>query len=650
MEEGSSSQKPKNGQLEGAHPEVRRKSSAGLSGRHESSVKPMQSTPKPDDAQRKRPRVISHSSQNVKTPRKETDIVDRIWHDHDELQREKKARREEEAKRREHPQPPARDYLPLTINNLKNFKNEDTAISDFINRVGMVDKLLGYKMLLGKMENCGTLGYEKMSDEEIRELSAEWLKAYPKKESSQNPSQKGGGPQTPPPKQEEENVENDSPDRPRRGPKTPPGSPSRSNLNDQGPVNKREVVEELAKSFGITPFQVEQNLGNVLDKELEVCSKKLKNELLEKCNLQLQNQIDRKIKTEDLSDQMELVSEDSLSVDLKLPKKEEQDTTFFHMVIPPPPIPPPIQPPPYSYFNAPPTQFQYAQPPPPPPPPLQQPYQQNIMCYPPPPQPLVPNGPPPQIHYQVPPNQSFPPQTSIDTIILPPVNVPPPPMGVRIDTPMPPPIPPGKLYITAGVKFINSISVVHTMPTTAMPPPPIQTKIPPPPLPPQIQSSAPNPGPPTSFNGDCWRTGPPIHQPPIIPADTWQHQPPQPPPPSATAVTVPVSSAPNVVNVQSTLFSALGLHKFPPPPPPPVSGNSNSNTSVPFSSLSALPPPPPPPGGGSSPPCVPLTFVPPPPPNQQSSMGPPVGQSGYHNHGQKNGRKPQYIQPYSNNY
>lgn len=615
MEEGSSNQKLRDGQVVHAHPEPRRKSLPGPSGRHGPLSKPTLPPP-PEDAQRKRP----HPSQQVKPQRKETDIVDRIWHDHDEMQREKKAKREEEARRREQPVPPARDYLPLTVNNLKNFKNEDSAISDFINRVGMVDKLLGYKMLLGKMENCGTLGYEKMSEEEIRELSAQWLKTYPKKESTQN-HQRGGGPRTPPPKKEEEqeDVEN-SPDRPRRGPKTPPGSPGRSNQNhqvqnEQGPVNKREVVEELAKSFGLTPHQVEQNLGNLLDKELEVCTKKLKSELLEKCNMQLQNQIEKKPKTEDLSDQMELVSEDSLSIDLFV-KKEEPDTNFYHMVIPPPPIPPPIQPPPFPYYTVPPAPYQYPAHPPPPLPPLQQPYQ---MCYPPPPQPLVPNAPPPPIHYQMAPsNAPYVPQpASANTIILPPVNVPPPPIGVRIDTPMPQPIPPA------------------VMPPTAMPPPPIQTKMPPPPLPPQMNQTVAVPPPPVPSGppgGDCWRS---MHQQKPPPNDSWQ--PPPPPPPSA----VPVSAAPNVVNVQSTLFSALGLHKFPPPPPPPPGGNPPPPSSVPFSSLSALPPPPPPPG--PSPPCVPLTFVPPPPSNQQ-------GPSGYHHHGHNNRKPHPYSKPFSKNF
>uniref|UniRef100_A0A1I7ULD6 Trithorax group protein osa n=1 Tax=Caenorhabditis tropicalis TaxID=1561998 RepID=A0A1I7ULD6_9PELO len=632
----------KNGQKDAAHYESRRPST-GNTGRPGPSTKPdsLPSSAQNQQLQRKRP----HPDKNVKAPCKELDAVDRIWHDIDVEQREKMARRKEEAKRRERPAPSPQDYLPLTLNNLKNFKNDDSTVSDFINREGMVDKLLGYKMLFGRMENCGTLGYEKMSDVEVQELSEEWRQVY----TQNGRIEKQVGRKTLSPKKVENEEGKNSgseasfPNRPRQGPKTPPGSPGQTNSADQTTVNRRELIEQLAKNFGMSACKVEETLGNGLDKALEDCSKKIKNELMETFKDQLQNKIERKQNiSDDLSDQMELVSEDSLSIDMKIPKKEESKDNMYHMVIPPPPIPPIM--PPYQYYhqNAP-AVYQYAPPPPPPPP--QQTYQQNV-SYPPPSQPLVPNAPPPPIHYQMPHNQHYQQMTPASTIVLPPVNVPPPPIGVRIDTPMPQTIPP----------------VIQTLPPTGMPPPPIQTKIPPPPIPQQIQTAPPPSMPPTSFNGDCWRSGPPVAHPSINsndawqqpahpgthPADAWQQQPSH--PAASPAVTVPVSTDPTVVNVQSTLFSALGLHKFPPPPPPPpppVSGNSNS---IPFSSLSSLPPPPPPPVAGPSPPCGSLNFVPQPPPIHQSNIDHSFGQSGYRHHGHNNNRKSHYQNSYSNNF
>lgn len=620
--------------------EPRRRSISGFSGRNGVSNAQILPPPPPEDEhiQRKRQRSIPHPQHDVKKPRKETDLVDRIWHDIDEEQREKSARRKEEAKRREKPIHSPRDYLPLTAVNLRNFKNEDSTISDFIHRKGMVDRLLGYKMLLGKMENCGTLGYEKMNEGEIKELSAEWLKLFfPEKDSQESQHQKVG-PRTPPsPKDDGDPAsEGINPNRPRRGPKTPPGSPGVSNVNDQASVNRRELIEQLAKNFGISSSKVEETLGNGLDKALEDCSKKIKNELMETFKEQLQSQYDKKPKLcDDLSDQMELVSDDSLSVDLKIVKKEEPDgnMVLYHMAIPPPPIPPPIQPP-YPYYpqTGPPV-YQYAPPPPPPPQ-----FQQNMMCYPPPPQQLVPNAPPPQMHYQMPPTQQYPsPLLSVNNMVLPPVNIPPPPIGVRIDTPMPQSIPP-----------------VQALPPVGIPPLPIQTKLPPPPLPQKMQTAPPPPQPPVpppGYAGDCWRSGPPPTHLPNNSSDSWQQQPP--PPVASGGGTVPVSSAPTVVNVQSTLFSALGLHKFPPPPPPPpppVSGNSASISSLPFSSLSGPPPPPPPPVVGLSPSCSSMNFAPPlPPPNQSSNnILSPSASSGYRRHGHNNGRGSQYPKAFSN--
>lgn len=66
-------------------------------------------------------------------PRKETDVVDRIWHDIDEEQREKQAKKKaaaEEARRTEPPMTSAGTYLELTVTNLKNFKNEDSTVND----------------------------------------------------------------------------------------------------------------------------------------------------------------------------------------------------------------------------------------------------------------------------------------------------------------------------------------------------------------------------------------------------------------------------------------------------------------------------------------------------------------------------------------
>lgn len=177
-----------------------------------------------------------------------------------------------------------------------------------------------------------------------------------------------------------------------------------------------------------------------------------------------------------------------------------------------------------------------------------------------------------------------------------------------------------------------NFSVVQALPPTAMPPPPIPPQGPPPPLPPLMtpQQSAP-----PQFTGDCWRPNPPPPQ-PLVPSDSWQQQTPVAP------VAPPVSAAaPLVAGVQTTLFSALGLHK-PPPPPPPPSGSS----APPFASLSAPPPPPPPPIGGTS--SSSLNFPPPPPPPSQSAviLSSPTS-NGYRHHA-SSGRVPPFSNPYNN--
>lgn len=655
MEEATSNRKQHNRHADEGPCEARRRSMSGYSGHPVLPPQPAMEDPS-NTMNRKRPRCIPHPSENAKAPRKETDVVDRIWHDIDEAQREKLARKKEEARRTEQPTRSPKDYLPLTANNLRNFKDEDSTIRDFIHRDGMVDRLLGYKMLFGRMEHCVTLGYAKMTDEEIKKLSAEWRKFFfPGEDSPEQPPRRG--PRTPP--LENEDDEPEAAKRPRKGPKTPPGSPGPSKPLDQSAVNRSELIVQLAKSLGISPHKVEETLGDGLDKALEDCSKKIKNELMETFKEQLLGQYERKPKTDALSDQMELVSEDS--IDLGAAKREEADTTMaqYHMAVPPPPIPPQIQPvytfyaphpappgplpgpPPGPLPGPPPGAYHYPGPPPPPP----------MMCYPPPPpHMLVPNGPPPQFHYQMPPTQSYPPppQPPVSTIVLPPVNVPPPPIGVRIDTPVPQQIPP----------------VVQALPPTGMPPPPIQTKVPPPPLMATTITMAPPPSqppvvPPPNFNGDCWRSGPsgPPPPPPLVgTAETWQQHPPPPVPPSGGAAPVPASSAPSVVNVQSTLFSALGLHKFPPPPPPP--GGSAvlpppppPPPSIPFSSLSGPPPPPPPVTGGPPPPSPPLAYAPPPSQNQTSNKNNNMlspSSSGYRRNSFSNGQAPPYAQNFSN--
>uniref|UniRef100_A0A8R1IJY5 Uncharacterized protein n=1 Tax=Caenorhabditis japonica TaxID=281687 RepID=A0A8R1IJY5_CAEJA len=136
----------------------------------------------------------------------------------------------------------------------------------FVNRHEMVDRLLGYKMLLGKMENCATLGYEKMDEQEIRALSDDWMRKYhPVKtqepeesiEVKEEPKPRVG-PHTPtsPHPEDRQYSDDDVPKRPRRGPKTPPGSPGPS----MAPVvtNRSEMVEQLARTFGQSTFDVEQ--------------------------------------------------------------------------------------------------------------------------------------------------------------------------------------------------------------------------------------------------------------------------------------------------------------------------------------------------------------------------------------------------------
>ncbi|ULU10586.1 hypothetical protein L3Y34_014691 [Caenorhabditis briggsae] len=614
--------------------EAKRRSISGHPGR------PVLPPPPPAEAHfhRKRPRSTHHPTPNPKAPRKETDLVDRIWHEIDEEQREKLARKKE---KKEQPAHSPRDYLPLTASNLRNFKDEDESIRDFIHRQGMVDRLLGYKMLFGRMENCVTLGYEKMADDEITELSAKWRKMFFPGEDP--PEQKC-------PKVEPSSLPEDEDFKPiKKGPRTPPGSPGDSKPANQNAVSRFELIEQLAKNFGISPQKVEKTLGSGLDKALEDCSKKIKNELLETFKEQLLSQYDRKPTTDDLSDQMELVSEDSLSVDLAMVKKEEPNTDFslYQMAVPPPPIPPKIQPA-YAYYPphvppcAPAGPSLYPQYPPPPAPPSHaQSYQQSIMSYPPPPHPLIPNGPPPQMHYPMQQVQNFPPppQAPASTMMLPPVNIPPPPIGVRIDTPIPQQLHPAAPPLPTG-----------------MPPPPIPTQVPPPPLPPQMAAAPPPPlpppAPPAAYSGDCWRsapTAPSVPPPPTNSVEAWQQH----VPPVAPAG-VSVSSAPSVVNVQSTLFSALGLHKFPPPPPPPpVNGNNSAAIApppLPFASLSGPPPPPPPPVAAGPASTCPLTFVPPPPPpNQQSNnINFSSPSSGYRRNSFNTGQGNQYPKKFSN--
>ncbi|CAI2307213.1 unnamed protein product [Caenorhabditis sp. 36 PRJEB53466] len=594
-------------------------SSRRSSGAHGSSSKPVFPPPQPpfdgSHAHRKRPRSLAHPEQNARMPRKETDVVDRIWHDIDAEQREKQARKKaaaEEARKSEHPVTSAGQCVELTVNNLKNFRNDDSTVNDFIRREEMVDKLLGYKMLLGKMENCGTLGYEKMTEQEVRQLSLDYLNKNPAPDADQEHRPRIG-PRTPKSPPQDDDYER-SPKRPRRGPKTPPGSPG-GPPPDQALMSRRDMVEQLANTFGQSTHEVEEALGGELDKALEDCSKKIKNEMMETFKAALKKVVDKKAKiASDLSDQMELVSDTSLSVDMRTGKREEPDAlTQFRMSVPPPPVPPQLIPSAYPYYAqmAPPV-YQYLPPPP------QPPFQTNMMCYPPPSaQNFAPTGPPPQMHYQMPPAQQYNTQ-SASAMVLPPVNVPPPPMGVRIDTPIPQVIPP-------------------VVPPTGMPPPPIQTQVPPPMLPPKMQHPPPQPTSSAQYSGDCWRPAP--GQPPVaLPADSWQQQAPPPVPPAAP----PVSADPSViVNVRSTLFSALGLHK-PPPPPPPL-----SSTPVPYSSLSVLPPPPPPPVIVPS--TLPCHFPPPPPPPNPSSNGV-VSSSpstGYRNHG-PGSRLPPFTNQFSN--
>uniref|UniRef100_A0A8R1DXB1 Uncharacterized protein n=1 Tax=Caenorhabditis japonica TaxID=281687 RepID=A0A8R1DXB1_CAEJA len=77
-----------------------------------------------------------HPAQQAKQPRKESDIVDRIWHDIDEEQREKQAKKmaeaAEEARKAVHHPPvtSGNKSVELTINNLKNFCNEDDTVNE----------------------------------------------------------------------------------------------------------------------------------------------------------------------------------------------------------------------------------------------------------------------------------------------------------------------------------------------------------------------------------------------------------------------------------------------------------------------------------------------------------------------------------------
>ncbi|CAP24777.2 Protein CBR-SYDN-1 [Caenorhabditis briggsae] len=615
--------------------EAKRRSISGHPGR------PVLPPPPPAEAHfhRKRPRSTHHPTPNPKAPRKETDLVDRIWHEIDEEQREKLARKKE---KKEQPAHSPRDYLPLTASNLRNFKDEDESIRDFIHRQGMVDRLLGYKMLFGRMENCVTLGYEKMADDEITELSAKWRKMFFPGEDP--PEQKC-------PKVEPSSLPEDEDFKPiKKGPRTPPGSPGDSKPANQNAVSRFELIEQLAKNFGISPQKVEKTLGSGLDKALEDCSKKIKNELLETFKEQLLSQYDRKPTTDDLSDQMELVSEDSLSVDLAMVKKEEPNTDFslYQMAVPPPPIPPKIQPA-YAYYPphvppcAPAGPSLYPQYPPPPAPPSHaQSYQQSIMSY------VSPNR---LILFTDASSASS--TTSVDTKWTSTTNA----LSNATGSEFPAASTgtcqhydaPASEYPTASNRCSNRYSYTTAITSwqelketnraypntcfsaapplpTGMPPPPIPTQVPPPPLPPQMAAAPPPPlpppAPPAAYSGDCWRsapTAPSVPPPPTNSVEAWQQH----VPPVAPAG-VSVSSAPSVVNVQSTLFSALGLHKFPPPPPPPpVNGNNSAAIApppLPFASLSGPPPPPPPPVAAGPASTCPLTFVPPPPPpNQQSN-------------------------------
>lgn len=155
----------------------------------------------------------------------------------------------------------------------------------------MVDRLLGYKMLLGKMESCSTLGYEKMNDKEISELSSEWFKKFhPEVEMIKEEPQRPKGPRTPSSPPPDDDIEV----KPRRGPQTPPGSPGPSNQPPQVPANRREMVEQLARTFGQSTHEVEEALGDQLDKALEDCSKKLKNEMMETFKVTIKKMMEKK--------------------------------------------------------------------------------------------------------------------------------------------------------------------------------------------------------------------------------------------------------------------------------------------------------------------------------------------------------------------
>ncbi|CAI5438475.1 unnamed protein product [Caenorhabditis angaria] len=475
---------------------------------------------------KRRASVDIPSSSKPKTSKKEMpkgqDLVDRIWLEIDNQQREKREKQAirkaaEEAIKSHEPIEPF--CLELTASNLKSLQHDDTLAKKFIQHETMVDKLLGYKMLLGRMENYSTLGYVKM-----RENNDDSPRARAQRDGvygrSPSPQIFRRGPRTPP-------EENEQEQKPviiqKRGPKTPPGSPGPSTPPPQNNERHRLLIH-MAQVTGASIEQVEITCGDALNRAIDNNNinklemlETFKTALISMANRHVpsHNSTPMKYKMCSLSDQMELVSDATLSAS---PPSSPNPLHFAPLTAPP--IPPPmlpmvplqtlpqIVPQPPNSFSLPPMSI--------PPPPIGLPPSQHssMICRP----------PPPPIHLPPPP-------------IMPAMNIPPPPI-VRSQNILPP-LPPQQQQQKPKVELKSIVTVMpEHIPTVRVMPQWMNQ--PPPPIPPPI------------------------------------------PPPNYPSQQSGISSH----NVQNTLFSALGIAgkdsflSAPPPPPPPIDSSSNiPNTS-----------------------------------------------------------------------
>ncbi|CAB3408126.1 unnamed protein product [Caenorhabditis bovis] len=483
------------------------------------------------------------------------DLVDRIWMEIDNQareDREKKAKRkaaEEAMKGRERTSPVCFD---LTAANLKAQQQDDSIAKQFIQREAMVDQLLGYKMLFGKMESYTTLGFERMDPPyptyphtSIHEEDD--LYPVPKKGPKTPPG--SPGPSTPPPPP----------------PPQQPGPTHRPSSSNRTELNRRNLVYQLAMMANTDIGQVETYMGNEINNVISNASSS-NVDILETLKSALQTMVNKREAEKNVSPNKTARSrrlDNYLSDHMEIVSNCSEERHYDSEILSAPPPPPCLPPPPPL-----PTLLMNPLPPPPamslpsmsvPPPMLPPPPQINNMQF---------TAPPPQYLQTQPPSQPLPP--------------PPPTSQTAYSMPVPPPPPPK----------------MAPVPLMSLPPPPLlaprvappthidggpPTKRPAVALKSIVDIKTPKGAPPAmqqkSKQRQQWRNGPS------------QAAPPPPPPPPSQPSSTDVNK-----NVQNTLFSALGIgtpggnSKAPPPieKPPTFSDSRHHATPV----RRHLPPPP----------------------------------------------------------